>query len=76
MNCRWYRETRRRDLFNKKRSRKELSKRLLSLDFTVLEQEAATKAEQSDEDEDGFFTGTTVCPRSLNLFCIVTDYTK
>ena len=56
-------------MFNKKRSRKELSKRLLSLDFTVLEQEAASKAEETDEEEDGFFTGTTtVCPKSFDPF--------
>jgi hypothetical protein len=47
------RERRRRDLFNKKRSRKELSRRLLSIDFSLVGgQEERREEEDSDEDDD------------------------
>ena len=51
------RERRRKDLFNKKRSRKELSKRLLSMDFSLLEQE---QKQESDSEEDDIYTGVTL----------------
>ena len=47
-----YRERRRRELFNKKRSRKELSRRLLSIDFSLVGQEERREEEESDEEDD------------------------
>ena len=47
-----YRERRRRELFNKKRSRKELSRRLLSIDFALVGQEERREEEESDEEDD------------------------
>jgi len=47
------RERRRRDLFNKKRSRKELSRRLLSIDFSLVGgQDDRREEDESDEDDD------------------------
>ena len=48
-----WRERRRRELFNKKRSRKELSRRLLSVDFSLVgQEERRDEEEESDEDDD------------------------
>ena len=38
--------------FNKKRSRKELSRRLLSIDFSLVGQEERREEEESDEEDD------------------------
>jgi hypothetical protein len=54
-----FRERRRRELFNKKRSRKELSRRLLSIDFSLLGQEEKKEEEESDE-EDDIYLGITI----------------
>ena len=59
------RERRRKDLFNKKRSRKELSKRLLSMDFSLLEQE---QKQESDSEEDDIYTGVTLITLETTLF--------
>jgi len=59
------RERRRKDLFNKKRSRKELSKRLLSMDFSLLEQE---QKQESDSEEDDIYTGVTLITLETSSF--------
>ncbi|XP_023321114.1 transient receptor potential cation channel subfamily V member 5 isoform X3 [Eurytemora carolleeae] len=74
------RERRRKDLFNKKRSRKELSKRLLSMDFSLLEQE---QKQESDSEEDDIYTGSrgienpaflpTEDPPSYGSFTVVSE---
>jgi hypothetical protein len=53
------RERRRRDLFNRKRSRKELSRRLLSIDFSLVGQEEQRREEDDSDEDDDIYSGIT-----------------
>ena len=66
------RERRRRDLFNKKRSRKELSRRLLSIDFSLVGgQEERREEEDSDEDDDIYSGNKDVLAMSSFRVCLI-----